>query len=660
MSKQFTKLFTQTHYYGYSSADNHDYTCATGGSGDHCVRDFSQISEYDTSYYGIKAKTRSSHDSCGNCAKGSDKVQCATSSHPTESITWDHEETCSNWCPEQKRCSIPNAHDCSAFGVNYATGAVQNSREPGGSNDQYDRTIKCTYKMNSGGASDFSNTATVQAYLDKYHEDDVWKTVIMPYFCSFKADHPPTWAGKSLPPGDPGYDSAPKICSRFVGDGLGGDAEMCRKWATDSLEDDSQESAVSSVMSAWCNQYKWLPECKCMQKTDKTYGDPYFSDLFLVFGQTSPGCWYMPCSRGTWENHTMLVTPYDIHPEDCGNYCDNFIISINSDQIDYDDVNQNISGCTIDQDDMPYPDDGVDCTTTADPKMCVCDSLTFSSSDKFIQDSINDMPLFKNAANQKLVAEKANQYAKAKCYKNPTFSSAQYDSWLSLPPVLDKVPMFDSKTGAFYGTYESNIPTNDQKARANAIVGRMFSDTQFPCKSQYTVQVDIADPTKTVVITNENYDACVKKQTAKFGVPDPVTNACPYIFDGTDEYGAPQTYPVDPTLRSQCVFARGIDHLPVDGDDPAVDDIDKKYHLTDPINGKCPTTRTYTDDNGEEHTKTMNDDEIAICESSDDFVPDDGGDGGSKVVQGVVIGAVALAGLALLSVGGYMLFKKQK
>lgn len=672
MSQQFTKLFQQTHYYGYTDADDDNkYRCDDGSTGEKCVRNFGVISESDVDKYGIHKKTRSSHDGCGHCSCGSDKVQCATTSYPKETITWDKEGACAT-CPDQKRCSIPNLVDCLSFADNKAIAATQNSRQVGQDQDEYDRTIKCTYNMTQGGTQDFSKTSVAQAYLNAYSTDDTWNTIIAPYFCSFPADSPPSWAGKDQPYDVHGKypDGAITVASRFVGSGKGGDADMCRTWVNTSVNSANQQALVSGVMSTWCDTYKWLPECACMMKTDKTYGDPYFADLYFGLGSTPVGCWYAACSRASWDGHETLVTPPDIYPVGCGDVCQNVIINIGSHDISYDDIQQEVT-CEFNEEDIPYPDNDIDCSKEADPKQCACNGVKFTMSDKFIQDSVKDMPGLTNTANQQIVLQKANQYATTKCYSNPTFSSAQYDAWLSLPPILDKVPKFDPTTGVYSATFEDGMPTEAQKSKAYQIMVNMMSDTQYPCQQTYSIPIDIADPSKVAVFANEKFSQCLKNQSAKFGYPDKNTNACPYTFEHTDIYGVMQTYQVDSNLRTQCVSNRdGIEYLPVDGDNPDIDDIDKQYHLTDPVNGACPSVRTYTDEDGVEHTKNMTPNEISACKASPDYDPnadpdneDDSKhwfDKQSDMVQLTVVGVTALVSVALIAMGGFTLYKAFK
>jgi len=472
--------------------------------------------------------------------------------------------------------------DCEKFtddttgSSNTAISAVQKSMQPGGSGDRTDRTLTCTYSM-GGGSNAFYNTGIARAYLNKYGEDDeTWNKVIMPYFCAYPADLPPSGAGYNLPPNPDGtqQSGAFKMSSRFVGTGSGGDAEMCRSWVNRNLGDSDVSGMVTTVMTEWCRDHPWMPECTCLTRDNKDgYGDPMFQQLYIGMGKDPVGCWWEPCSESSWNTGNMLVEPENIAPGDCGDTCSNITIVIASDDIDLDDINQNME-CNITEDDIPYSDydDVPDCSTQADPKACTCNSIVFSSADAFIHDSVTDMSPMTSSNNQNLVIAKANQYAKDKCYSNPTFPSDEFDTWLSMPPILDKIPMFNATTGAFEGSYEAGIPTTDQKQKAMAIWTRMNSSTQFPCTQYYPVAIDVAGAVAGTLL-NENYLECQHNESARFSIPDAVTDACPYTFEATDVYGVQQPYDVNPNYRDACVAARnGVEYIPADGDQPVIDD----------------------------------------------------------------------------------------
>ncbi|MDD5753152.1 MAG: hypothetical protein PHN45_00160 [Methylococcales bacterium] len=563
--------------------------------------------------------------------------------------------------------------------MNSALSAVQTSKQPGGSDDGWDRTITCQYGFGSGGTADFSQTGMARAYLDEYGADDTWNKSIMPYFCAFPADNPPPWSGYDLQSNPDGTQQtgARKIASRFVGLGSEGDAEFCRNWVNRNPNDSNIEGMAMTVMSSWCNARPWLPECKCLKRGDALppagYGDAIFKELYVGMAgyNDHDGCWWEPCSQASWNNGNMLVEPDNIFPGDCGDACSNIVIVIGSENIDLDDINQDMA-CTINESDIPYSDnDEPDCGTQADPKQCVCDNVHFSTADSFIQDSITDNGMT-TVNNQNLIATKANQYAKDKCYSGQTFDATLLDNWLSTPPILDKIPVFNATTGAFEGAYETGIPTAAQKQAAHDTWMRMDSDTQYPCAQTYPVNMDVAGTIQGAIL-NEHYAQCCTNERLKFATPDPITNACPYTFIQNDVYGVTQTYTVDPTYRSLCVDARGgVDYLDVDGEDPAIDDVDKEYGLCTPVDGQCPEERTYTDNDGVSHTKTMNPDELEVCRSDPSYTgeDDDTGNGGddsvpwfdkqSSGVQIAIIAGSALIGGIAAIVGGVMLYKGYK
>ena len=642
MSQQFTKPFVQSHYHGYTGADD-DYGACEDVTGlhEHCVRNLATVPQADIKSYDIKPQTRSSHCDCGNCSCGTSKIDCPSSGDATQTeiIHWDDQGCCAT-CTDQRRCSAPNVYDCANIGTNAAVSAVKTYKEP---DDSKDRTITCTYDIktsaDSSGADDFSKTSTVQAYLNAYGTDQVFNTVIAPYFCSFPADLVPDWAGKDQAPLDGAGRSvwpsgAKPVASRFVGNGKGGDSDICRNWATNG--DPASESLATTTMTTWCAQHKWLPECECIEKLDPVYGSDYFEDLYVGMGKEVPGCWWAPCSRSRWDERDMLVTPSDVDAANCDTACSNIIFVINSSDVNLSDIQQDMA-CTINEQDIDQKNGGdhpdVDCSTQADPKLCTCNGIEFTTSDTVVQSGIAAMGAvapITNPANQQLVADKLNAYAAAACYSDPPYTDHQLETWLESAPVITAVPLFDHATGAFQGNYNQTRPSAGDIEIAQDNWKRTQSASQFPCKQTYDVFLDV-EQTKTGTIVNENYAACAAAEQAKFSVPDPETQACPYTFYTTDEHGQFKTFPVNDTYRAMCVQARGgVPYLPVDGDDPGIDAVDQQYGLCVPTSdGKCPATRTYTDDTGVVHTKTMDADEIAACQSDPAYVPDGNDDGGN-------------------------------
>ena len=691
MSQQFTKTFTQSHYHGYTKANKNYDTCEEkSGEYEHCVRNMATLPAADITKYEIKPYTRSGNCDCGHCSCGTDKIDCPNSGDTTQTevIHWDDQDCCAT-CKNQRICSAPNVYDCSSFSANAAVSAVKTYNQP---DDSTDRTITCTYDIktspDSSGASDFSKTPVVQAYLNKYGADQTFNTVIAPYFCSFPADLTPAWAGMDQEPLDGAkraqYPVGSKpIASRFVGGGTGGDADICRNWATNG--DAASANAATTAMTTWCAQHKWLPECECIEKLDPVYGNDYFGDLYVGMGKEVPGCWWAPCSRPQWDSHNMLVTPSDVDATNCDTACSNIIFVINSSDVNLDDIQQDMA-CTINEQDIDQKNGGdhpdVDCSTQADPKLCNCQNVAFTADDSAVQQGVkamNDMYPMNDPANKQLVADKLNAYVAAACYSNPTYTDEQMNAWLSTAPTVTAVPEFDHTTGAFQGVYRQGVPTTENLNSAANSWYRSQQDDNFPCQRSYSVFLDV-EQTKTGEIINEHYDSCTAKERTKFSTPDPYTNACPYMFDSVNPItGAVTTVKVNDAYRAACVAARGVEQLPVDGSNPAVDDIDEKYGLCEPTaDGECPTQRTYVDDDGVSHVKYMDADEIAACQASPDYVSggggggdgdggntpdnnnDDGGDDGSggmsKMTKVLIAGAAAI-GLAAAVALGVTLFR---
>jgi len=681
---QFTNNVTQSHYFGNSLAQEKEYICADGSKDHVCIRNFATISSDDIKKYDImRYPTLCGEVDWNKCPYQDNGVTY----YPDQTIQYDS-VTCGPFDP-QVTCSVPNALDCESY-TDSTTGATnapsevdQTSMLPGGSRSATDKNITCRYTMNTGDTSDFKHTGIARAYLDKHGYDDTWNNVIMPYFCGFSADVLPDTHGYDLPPNTDGTQKsgAQPIASRFVGLGSQGDADFCRNWVNTNSENTTVKGLAMNVMSTWCNSYPWLPECKCMERADPVYGDPNFVELYdSGMGIFQVGCWWEPCSMTAWNERDMLVEPDNVFAQttgQCDDACVEIINVINSTDVDLSDITQSME-CTIDDSDVDQPSDDDDngippsCVDDANPKQCTCDATSFTTGQSFIQDSINDMPSMNSTNNQSLVAMKANQYAKDTCYSGQTYEPNAFSAWMSTPPFLDKIPIFDANTGAFYNTFEEGIPTADEKQTAVTIWNKMQSTTQFPCQSKYPVWLDVAGTVQGLV-TNEHYQDCATNESNKFSVPDSKTNACPYVFDATDVYGVPQTYDVNPTYRDNCVHARGgIEYLPADGEDPNIDDIDTQYGLTVPLaDGSCPSVRTYTDEFGEQHTKEMSADEIAVCKSSPDYIAgnddddNDDDDSGwfsqqSTGVKVAIVTATSLIGGFLVLAGGMVSYKMYK
>lgn len=641
------KGYTQLkNYHGFTGANSEDLDCDDGDPDKTCVRNYATISEKDRNKYELVTRTRWSdtyNEGLGKCGPAqADKTThaCGDDSKHQDELFYSRLVGGEEQCAKQPTCSVANMSDCLTLNgqkAKKAEKAISQLNEP----DRDDRIkiskdwgMYCSYDMISDPATDFRNAETVSEYIDRYGWDDNVKYTIMPYFSSFPADYvtmDTRYTGKDKEPNSKGvYPSdAQWIKSRFLSTGL--DGTICQQWANNAgklitksdgsqVQTDPNAATLADLaMENWCNKYPWLPECRCLKAGDPVYGDPYYPILKVGMGSTAnDGCWYAPCSFTNSQGMNTLVTTTQRYPTtgQCESDCNNVLWVIGNEKIDWDEINQNMS-CDIDESDIPYPTPESQCDTAVDPKACHCGNVHFTGSEDFIVESGVKQQPYTSKANTSIITEKANAYKIQVCDKSEAYAQVQIDSYLSTPPVLTKLPKFDEKTGTLTGQYINATSAQTDKARST--FQAMISPKQFPCMSTYVVP-NVPGATGGIIVTNENYTACVNNEKARFSHPDS-QNACPYTYSNKDVYGnSVPKQEVNKSYRAACVKERGLgDNLPQDGQKPTdwdsvSDDTAEKYHLCEPIDNKCPNPRTYVDENGEKQSVVLSSDQIEECE----------------------------------------------
>lgn len=213
-------------------------------------------------------------------------------------------------------------------------------------NDKNDKTVVCTYNLNSATKSIdsinqwhnnfFTGSRTTPETIKKSEND--YNTKILKSYCSgisknCKVQDIKTGGGII-------EQNKPEECSMFFDVGYPGD--ICRTWANSGASNSSLKTHINEAYNTFCSnakiQGKDPNECGCINRAD----DPSYNALVKgeedlptgSGGLGNPGCWYGPCI-----DYTNYLIPYDtISNKNCPSVtiCNNIITMYETGNIDID------------------------------------------------------------------------------------------------------------------------------------------------------------------------------------------------------------------------------------------------------------------------------------------------------------------------------------